>query len=827
MKHQFSKLSARIIVALFLFVLALALATTGLMLRGFNRTQKQATLHSVNALQTQGEQAVQALADYEANLIATRFQHAANLTQIAVQHAENLYKGNNTNFEMANDVINTLTIDQQGNRFDTNPERITDIWIPYYTEITDEIRLNLELSTTMDSLFPSMLTTSDDTVALYYQTDEMVMRYYPVVNLHDKIRDNSYALSEDFLEHYTYQVAPESNPERATVWDPPYIDTAGQGLMITVYTPIYLDDTYQGFIAADLTLNNLIARMDALKPSTSGYGMLIAPDGRIIAVPERANRHFTEIEYQVLDSSEAIDNWFSPDIGDDIRAVLYEMPSDTNGSFDININGDDLLIAYERLPNVEWTLLTVALVDELIAEASFISDEIANSAEQTISTTLITMSLFFIGALLVTSYLSRRWLLHPISSLAQATQSVASGDLNIKLTVNRDDELGTLADAFNQMATDLRQYQSELEQRVADRTRELSVLYDVTAVASASLEMDTVLTQSLERVCAVMVSLSAIVHRWQDEKLVMTAQHGKRLYDSLNQHPAQTVIETHETLVIQSLSTVDKISLTYVGVPMRSKGKVIGVLSVLRPAEQLFSVDEVALLASVGDQIGIAVDNARLYQQSEQLAVVQERQRLARELHDAVTQSVYSVTLMAEAAKRATTNEQWDTVINLVERLQDIGGQALKEMRLLVYELRPLALKQEGLVGAIRHRLDAVERRAGMNVTLKTEGDILLADAIEQELYRIIQESLNNALKHANAQSIQITFIRESNTLMVTIADDGVGFILNDAINSGGIGLQSLRERAEKIAATLKIDSVPENGTTITLHIPLKTQTIS
>ena len=360
---------------------------------------------------------------------------------------------------------------------------------------------------------------------------------------------------------------------------------------------------------------------------------------------------------------------------------------------------------------------------------------------------------------------------------------------------------------------------------MADRTRELAVLYDVTAVASASLEMETVLTQSLERVCEVMQSSSAIIHRVESEEqhnnLQMMARRGNIPYHTLSDNPAQTVLDTHQPLVIAELTTTadDTGRLTCVSVPMHAKGAVIGVLSVLRPADQLFSVDEVALLASVGDQIGIAVDNARLYQQSEQLAIVQERQRLARDLHDAVTQSVYSVTLMAEAARRSAENEQWSTVTNLMGRLQDIGGQALKELRLLVYELRPLALRQEGLVGAVRHRLDAVERRAGMAVDFQTTGDILLPDTIETDLYRMVQEALNNTLKHAEAGRIAVHITQQANQLTIRIEDDGNGFNLDDVHHSGGMGLHSLRERADKIGANLSIESTPDNGTRITITL--------
>jgi signal transduction histidine kinase len=259
----------------------------------------------------------------------------------------------------------------------------------------------------------------------------------------------------------------------------------------------------------------------------------------------------------------------------------------------------------------------------------------------------------------------------------------------------------------------------------------------------------------------------------------------------------------------------------YLGIPLRARGHVLGVLSVFTPLGRQVPAEEVALFAAIGEQIGVAADNARLYRQAEQLAVMEERQRLARELHDAVTQSLYSLTLLAETARRALAAEQWAQLGGYLERLGAVSQDALKEMRLLLYELRPASLAREGLVGALQRRLDAVEARAGVQTRLLLpSAEITLAPNVENALFRIAQEALNNALKHAGASAVTVNLRQEEHVLILEVEDNGNGFDPR-AAESGGQGLHNMRERAVGAGGSLDINSVPGEGTKITARIPL------
>jgi signal transduction histidine kinase len=207
-------------------------------------------------------------------------------------------------------------------------------------------------------------------------------------------------------------------------------------------------------------------------------------------------------------------------------------------------------------------------------------------------------------------------------------------------------------------------------------------------------------------------------------------------------------------------------------------------------------------------------------------AVASERNRLARELHDSVTQSLYSLTLLAAAGERMIQAQNLEQIAGNQARLGQIAQQALQEMRLLVYELRPLALENEGLIGALEQRLESVERRAGISARVKVEGEIDLAPELEEELYGIAQEALNNALKHAKASEVVLSMRYDEDAVVLAVADNGQGFNPAEVRDQGGLGLISMKERADKIGGRLTIRSVPGEGTivTVTVRTPTTTQ---
>jgi len=256
-------------------------------------------------------------------------------------------------------------------------------------------------------------------------------------------------------------------------------------------------------------------------------------------------------------------------------------------------------------------------------------------------------------------------------------------------------------------------------------------------------------------------------------------------------------------------------------VPIKAKGEIIGVLDA--QSERLDGFDETDLIVmqSLANQAGIAIANARLYEQAQQLAVLEERTRLARDLHDSVTQSLYGVTLFAEAAGRLLAARDTELAREHLHELQQTAQEALQEMRLLIFELRPSILGDNGLAAALQARLEAVEGRAGLETAFQVEGaDQRLPPKVEEGLYRIAQEALNNALKHAHARHIAVVLCQNQPIVVLEVTDDGVGFEPSVAHQQGGLGLRGMEERAVQLGARLSIQSQPGAGTRVKVEVP-------
>jgi signal transduction histidine kinase len=275
-------------------------------------------------------------------------------------------------------------------------------------------------------------------------------------------------------------------------------------------------------------------------------------------------------------------------------------------------------------------------------------------------------------------------------------------------------------------------------------------------------------------------------------------------------------------LVAEYLSIVERSATrSELVVPIMVNGRTLAVMNLESPEVAAFSDEDVALIETVAEVLAGALANVQLYQRAQEAAVFEERNRLARELHDSVTQQLFSITLTAQAARAHLTKNPPRAAAQL-ERLQETATAALAEMRALIFQLRPPALRDQGLVAALQQHAQTMALREGIGITLNVVGDERLARGIEQPIYRIVQEALNNVFKHANAQNVAIMLEFSSERVRLQIADDGQGFDLQATPSGDGrhLGVLSMRERAAEIDGTMELQSVPGGGTTVTVVVP-------
>jgi signal transduction histidine kinase/ligand-binding sensor domain-containing protein len=387
----------------------------------------------------------------------------------------------------------------------------------------------------------------------------------------------------------------------------------------------------------------------------------------------------------------------------------------------------------------------------------------------------------------------------------------------------------------------------ELEQQVKERTdeidqrrKELEALYQADENLYRHLNLEQVLQALIDTAIQLLNADKGSVLCWDDKKenLVIRAARnfqsqtianariprGKGKAGKVAQSGVTAMVEdtAQDASVTQWIIQAENIR-SFIQVPIKVENEVFGVFSADYTSPRSFKEDEILLLLALAQRAGIAIQNARLYEQSHELAVLEERSRLARDLHDAVTQTLFSASLVAEALPN-TWEKNPQEGLGLLQELRSLSRGALAEMRSLLLELRPAALLETSLPNLLRQLGEAASGKEGIPVTVQVEGNADLPPEVHIALYRIAQEALNNIVKHARARHVSLRLAYSAGgqpcepglCVTLTICDDGRGFD-PAVVSHERLGLGIMQERAQAIGANLTIQSQPGQGTQITV----------
>jgi signal transduction histidine kinase len=260
---------------------------------------------------------------------------------------------------------------------------------------------------------------------------------------------------------------------------------------------------------------------------------------------------------------------------------------------------------------------------------------------------------------------------------------------------------------------------------------------------------------------------------------------------------------------------------SFLGVPILSgRGAVAGAFYLTdKEGAEEFSDGDQELIETFAAHAALALENARLHERSRELSIVEERNRLARELHDAVTQKLFGVVLAAESGA-ALLERDLPAAGAQLRLARELAREAIEELRSVIVHLRPAALESEGLAVALAKHVDVLRRAHDVELALTVTGDAPVAASVEADAFRIAQEALHNALRHAAASRIDVVLRCEPGRLEVTVADDGVGFDADAvSLRSRRLGLTTMAERARAAGGALEVASAPGAGTTVRLEV--------
>jgi signal transduction histidine kinase len=454
----------------------------------------------------------------------------------------------------------------------------------------------------------------------------------------------------------------------------------------------------------------------------------------------------------------------------------------------------------------------------------------------------------------IAAYLPTLILTKPLLELKNVAKAVGLGDFRPRARVRFEDEIGQLGATFNVMADSLEVSRRELVRR----NEELSTLNLIAATVSQSLELQKVLEDALDKVLETM-QLS------HGEILLFDSESGRivpRIYRGISSQFALAIqafsigegipgliAQLGDPIVIEDDLAADPRFLrrflvereglrSMASVPLRSKSRVVGVLDVFSSNVLSLTPEDLRLLIAIGDQIGVAVENARLIEElkaKEQMrlqllekvisAQEDERKRVARELHDETGQSLTSLMVGLKVLESTTRLEE---VRGKAAEFRALIAEILQDVHDLAFQLRPSLLDSLGLAAAVQRLAEDYAEKLGIHIDCQAVGveGRRLPPGTETALYRIVQEALTNVAKHAEAKNVSVILRHGEASVLAIVEDDGKGFpvaeVMGSAAKDKRLGLFGMEERAALVAGKLTIESAPGEGTTVFVEVPFE-----
>jgi two-component system nitrate/nitrite sensor histidine kinase NarX len=427
-----------------------------------------------------------------------------------------------------------------------------------------------------------------------------------------------------------------------------------------------------------------------------------------------------------------------------------------------------------------------------------------------------------------------RLIVRPIHQLRVVTVAVGQGNYDVSCAIRTGDELQVLGEAVNQMVHGLKRSHAELHQKIERRNRELASFSNITLMTSQSAALDDVLRGALDETVAVMHVDGGAIHLWDDDRsaLTLAATNGlpSKMARLWERHTPVAELAEQPRLIADvptDSRAVDRVLQengyrALASIPLKSKNRVLGVMHLLARAARQFTDEDSALLACIGNQIGMAVENTRYTERVEQMAIIEERSRLAREIHDSLAQALGYLNLKTEMLEGTIARGELDGAAREIADVRRVVRDACYDVRESIDGLRTRLSDGAGLFPATAAYLHEFGQRSGLLTEYSVaDGEVRLPPVVETEVLRIIQEALANVRKHAQASRVRVAIETVEGASRIVVADDGRGFDLNALDQAQHFGLRIMRERAESLGGTFHVESAPARGTIVTVQVPV------
>jgi len=438
-------------------------------------------------------------------------------------------------------------------------------------------------------------------------------------------------------------------------------------------------------------------------------------------------------------------------------------------------------------------------------------------------------------------------LLGPLTALRDWAQAMRAGDLSVRLprTASADfnalyGDINTLSDNLQTLSQDMQSQVRKQTEHIQRKTHSLEIIYDVAASINVSRDLEDLLTRFLHTLKDVVNARAAVVRLVTDDnqmRLVSSYGLDEDLMEREQLIPSESCLcgsayRDGTVLFQKNITRCDKIigrsffnddNIGMIAVPLQYRDKTLGVYNLFVDQNDFADQEDmVGLLTSIGRHLGMAIDKARSDDESNRLALMEERTRLAHELHDSLAQTLASLRFQVRVLDETLRQGQEPAIWYELEKIENNLDEAYAELRELITHFRA-PIGKRGLVPAVEHLVERFRNQAEISIYLQKEWNVLqLPATIEVQALRIIQEALNNIRKHSQAHTVRVIMRGDvQGDCEILIEDDGVGMTIepeSDRTSGDHLGLSIMQERAQRIGGTVRIESEPGEGTRILLH---------
>jgi two-component system nitrate/nitrite sensor histidine kinase NarX len=442
--------------------------------------------------------------------------------------------------------------------------------------------------------------------------------------------------------------------------------------------------------------------------------------------------------------------------------------------------------------------------------------------------------------LVVGAWMTRRSLLKPLDELGLAAKRLGENMLDAPIQVEGPEEMRTLSQAFDEMRSrlhtargELIQWNATLEQRVAQRTKELETLNEVSREISSRLDIQQVLNSVTEKARTLLGGEAAALclvdesQHWLKLQTLSGPKHavvGNTM--RANNDFADAVLAGDGAMICgvgscqggcRMLS--DEYRTSHLAAPLRIGNRVIGALCVGSPAQNQFAAESADMLTKLANVAVIALENARLFAQAERVATLEERRRVAAEMHDGLGQTLSYLGLMTDQVVEFLSDGQETSALDRLHKTRATISRATSDVRRAINKLMDDTPVAKDLCTRLHDTLDEIASQHDLESVWRSGTDSApdCSPQIAEQVYNITREALTNAARHAHAKQISVHVGRSDENYFVTVEDDGNGFDTSQPAPSGHFGLQIMQARAKHIGGSVELQSTPGSGTRITL----------